>query len=192
MPPLRTSSASLRSAPIPIPSGLRPSPLEKGSRPLKGKAYGRPHGAAPTAENGPGALAQPSQAQLWNRSSGNFCKPRAQWPGRNRRKPLKFCAPEMFCLVQGVTPVNGGPGGGRHGGRGGNAVPADCAHPLAALWFLSARAERNSPPGRRNTPLRTTNPIRNLSPHPPQCEHWGTFPPGGRLNESGRRNLPCK
>ena len=52
--------------------------------------------------------------------------------------------------------------------------------------------ERNSPPGRRNTPLRTTNPIRNLSPHPPQCEHWGTFPPGGRLNESGRRNLPCK
>ena len=79
------------------------------------------------------------------------------------------------------NPVNGGPGGGRHGGRGGNAVPADCAHPLAALWFLSARAERNSPPRRRNTPLHTTNPIRNLSPHPPQCEHWGTFPPGGRL-----------
>ena len=41
-------------------------------------------------------------------------------------------------------------------------------------------------------PLRTTNPIRNLSPHPPQCEHWGTFPPGGRLNESGRRNTPLR
>ena len=36
-----------------------------------------------------------------------FQKPRAQWPGRNRRKPLKFCAPEIFCLAQGVTPVNG-------------------------------------------------------------------------------------
>ena len=39
VPPLRTSSASLRSAPVPIPSGLRPSPLDKGSRPPGGRLF---------------------------------------------------------------------------------------------------------------------------------------------------------
>ena len=34
-------------------------------------------------------------------------KARAQWPGRNRKPPLRFCVPELFCLTQGVTPVNG-------------------------------------------------------------------------------------
>ena len=121
MPPLRTSSASLRSAPVPIPSGLRPSPLDKGSRPLKGKAYGRVKTPAPTAENGPGALARQSQAQSWNRSSGNFCKPRAQWPGGNLDQPLHFCAPEIFCLAQGVTPVMGVQGVG--GMEAGAATP---------------------------------------------------------------------
>ena len=24
----------------------------------------------------------------------------------------------------------------------------------------------------------------NLAPHPPQCAHWGTFPPGGRLRKN--------
>ena len=24
----------------------------------------------------------------------------------------------------------------------------------------------------------------NLPPHPPQCAHWGTFPPGGRLRKN--------
>ena len=35
---------------------------------------------APTAETDPGTLVRTTQAQEWNRSSGNFCKPRAQWP----------------------------------------------------------------------------------------------------------------
>ena len=74
--------------------------------PIRGKACGRPK-AAPTAESGPGALARQSQAQFWNRNNSKFCKPRAQWPGLNSGKPLRFCAPEMLCLAQGVTPVNG-------------------------------------------------------------------------------------
>ena len=37
----------------------------------------------------------------------NFCTPRAQWPGGNLDQPLRFCAPEMFCPFQGVTPVTG-------------------------------------------------------------------------------------
>ena len=39
-----------------------------------------------------------------------FRKARAQWPGGDLDQPLRFCAPELFCLAQGVTPVNGGPG----------------------------------------------------------------------------------
>ena len=36
-----------------------------------------------------------------------FAKARAQWPDGNLDPPLRFCAPELFCLAQGVTPVNG-------------------------------------------------------------------------------------
>ena len=39
---------------------------------------------------------------------------RAQWPGGNFRVSLRFCAPEIFCLAQGITPVMGGPGVSRH------------------------------------------------------------------------------
>ena len=78
-----------------------------------------------------------------------FQKPRAQWPGRNRRKPLRFCAPEMFCPPQGVTPVMGV--------RGLAVLWARSARrprPLAILWFLSHRWERNSPPAGGEIPLR--------------------------------------
>ena len=66
--------------------------------------------AAPTAENGPGAFARQGQAQLWNRSSSNFCKPRAQWPGGNLNTHSNF-ARRKFCKIQQVrVPRNGGPG----------------------------------------------------------------------------------
>ena len=101
--------------------------------PGRGKACGRPK-AAPTAESGPGALARQSQAQFWNRNNSKFCKPRAQWPGLNSGKPLRFCAPEMLCLAQGVTPVNGVQGVCVI--EAGTAKPclSLCTHPLAALW----------------------------------------------------------
>ena len=54
-----------------------------------------------------GALARQSQAQRWNRTRPNFCKPRAQWPERKHKPPLRFCAPKNLCLTQGVTPVMG-------------------------------------------------------------------------------------
>ena len=75
-------------------------------------ARGRPWCAAPT-DYGPGALAEKSQAQVWNRIGCNFCTPRARWPGLNGEKALRFCAPEGFCLFQGVTPVMGVLGGRR-------------------------------------------------------------------------------
>ena len=54
-----------------------------------------------------GALARQSQAQRRNRTRPNFCKPRAQWPERKHKPPLRFCAPKNLCLTQGVTPVMG-------------------------------------------------------------------------------------
>ena len=44
---------------------------------------------------------------------------------------------------------------------------------------LAARRRRNPPARNETAPL--------SPPHPPQCAHWGTFPPGGRL----RRAAPC-
>ena len=55
----------------------------------------------------PGALARQTQAHKWDRTSGNFCKPRAQWPGGNLDQPLKFCAPEGHHPPKVVTPVMG-------------------------------------------------------------------------------------
>ena len=53
------------------------------------------------------------------------------------------------------------------------AVPGDPLVSFPSLGKkLAAGAAKFSP--------HTTNPIQNLPPHPPQCAHWGTFPPGGR------------
>ena len=48
----------------------------------RGRSQTGPPGFAPEA------LARQNQAQEWNRTSNNFCKPRAQWPGRNRTQAL--------------------------------------------------------------------------------------------------------
>ena len=64
-----------------------------------GDRKGRPYG-----ENAPGALVRQSQARRWNRTGINFCKPRAQWPGRNLDQPLKFCAPEVLHHPTGMRP----------------------------------------------------------------------------------------
>ena len=34
-------------------------------------------------------------------------KPGPSGPERNRKPPLRFCAPEIFCLTKGVTPAKG-------------------------------------------------------------------------------------
>ena len=39
----------------------------------------------------------------------------------------------------------------------------------------SRRGQSRSPPGRRNLPARNETALLS-PPHPPQCEHWGTFP----------------
>ena len=90
-----------------------------------------------------------------------FVNPGPSGPEGTAPKHSCFCAPEMFCPLQGVTPVTGVRGKGEYG----HAVSI-LSRPPAILWFLSHRWERNSPPAGGETPLRTTNAVRNLPPHP--------------------------
>ena len=139
IPPIRRGRTFSRPAggtAIPEPTLIRP--LRGHLPPGRGKAFGRPHGAAftkgfepcplirhgfavppspqgegfqatarvaPTAGTGPATLVRSRQARRWNRTYPNFCKPRAQWPGRKRSSPLHFCAPEMaYYLPVGRPP----------------------------------------------------------------------------------------
>ena len=87
------------------PYGPHPPRFARHLPPEEGLRAG--HGPAPTAESGPGALVRQSQARKWNRTGPNF--PHIQGPvaWREFRTPLRFCAPEMLCPPQGVTPVMG-------------------------------------------------------------------------------------
>ena len=182
MPPLRTSSASLRSAPIPIPSGLRPSPLEKGSRPLKGKAEGdrkgRPYGGMRTGSVcsvKPGAEQKPHRLKFWG-SQGPVAREETQIATQilragNIAGPNKYASPVMGVL-----------GGGRHGG--GEALPnrrlrptpggsqgelpqrgkRGWPGPLVTFWpsrkSLAARRRRSSPAKRA-----TQRPDEGIGPY---------------------------
>ena len=134
---------------------------------------------------GPGALVRQSQAQFLNCTSFNFCKARAQWPDGNLDQPLKFCAPEMFCLVQGVTPVMGVQGVGEYG-RGASILSPPLGGSLVS--FCPGR-KKLAPQG--EIPLRTTNAVRNPPPHPSGLRP-ATFPPGGRLREKRRNTVSHK
>ena len=135
----------------PHPSGLTASHLP----PDRGKAFGRPK-AAPTEENKPGALARQSQARVWNRSNSNFCKGQGLVAREKSPRLLKFCAPKIFCLIQGITPRNGGPGGGR--------IWARSAHPEPTPWclfgfFLGIQKEARRPQAAK-LPCINQNPQR--------------------------------
>ena len=107
-----------RKHPHPPPSGA-PSPLE--GEGLSGRVWDPPlqritktvsllrRGRSQTGPPGfaPKALARQSQAQRLNRTSRNFCTPRAQWPGGNSDQPLRFCTPELLLNFSGGTPVKG-------------------------------------------------------------------------------------
>ena len=56
---------------------------------------------APAAGTTPGALVRQSQAQLWSRSSDNFCIPRAQWPGGNLDRHSDFARRKFFIWPKG-------------------------------------------------------------------------------------------
>ena len=70
----------------------------------------RPPTQSPAQRVCVGEEEQWSERALPNRAKRGIRNPRRrrpQWAGRDLDQPLRFCAPEMFCPTQGVTPVNG-------------------------------------------------------------------------------------
>ena len=45
-----------------------------------------------------------TQAQKRNRTAEIFLSPRAQWPGKNLDRPLRFYAPEILLNLTGMCP----------------------------------------------------------------------------------------
>ena len=93
----------------------------------------------------PGALARQTQAHKWDRTSGNFCKPRARWPGRNCEKPLKFARRKFLPIPRG-NPRNGGRGKRPMdlGGAKRSRSPSDASP--GAFCLLCRHGQSRSPP----------------------------------------------
>ena len=125
----------------------------------------RPYGGNRSGDVGlanPGAGMEPQQRQ--------FLQTQGPVARREFRHPLRFCAPEGFCLLQGVTPVNRGPGadspcqgemsrsdkGDRVGeyGHGVSILSRPPSGSLVTFWpsrkSLAARRRRNPPCKKRN------------------------------------------
>ena len=122
---------------------------------LAGGRKGRPYGWKWTGRVGsanPGAGMEPHQRQ--------FLQTQGPVARREFRYSLRFCAPEMFCLIKGVTPVTGDRGKATMSTKcSSGAVPGGVL-PSFSPWKKKVAARR-----RRNIP-RTTNAIRTLPPHP--------------------------
>ena len=144
--PRRDTDWDLGAPPHPIPVW----PQGEG---LRAATWGRPYGGKRTEGVGSakvGAEGEPHQNQILQ-TQGLVAR-------RGFRVSLRFCAPEGFCLLQGITPVMGDRGptppvrgrcreateGGRVGEYGHEV--SILSRPPAILWFLSHRWERNSPP----------------------------------------------
>ena len=81
-------------------SGTRPYERTRAFRDIgRGRSQTGPRAAAraaPTDENGPGALARQRQARLWNRACPNFSQTQGPVARRGFRHSLRFCAPEIL------------------------------------------------------------------------------------------------
>ena len=104
----------------------------------------------------------------------------------NAAKSSRYASPVMgdrgpTPLVKGRWPKARGDREGEYGHE-----VSILSRPPAILWFLSHRWERNSP--RRAKP--SCNRRKGSITAPSSAPFGGTFPPGGRLKKSRRRNLP--
>ena len=112
-----------------------PIPVWPQGEGLRAATWGRPYGGKRTEGVGSakvGAEGEPHQNQILQ-TQGLVAR-------RGFRVSLRFCAPEGFCLLQGVTPVMGD--------RGKAVLWARSARrprPPAILWLLSHRWESNPP-----------------------------------------------
>ena len=102
-----------------------------GRRVREAAPYGR-HGPRRTGGHMGPPLRQKSDRERWfgnaRRGGGTapfeiFSQASPQWGGRDRGKPLRFCAPEIFHPSQGITPVIGVRGKQSYGPRRSEAEP---------------------------------------------------------------------
>ena len=91
--------------PLGAPAGGLPKPRSHphppqcehwGTFPLEAGRLGGRTMCAPTVGDRPVSLVRQSQAREWNRNSRNFCKLRAQWPGRDLERHSDF-ARRNYC-----------------------------------------------------------------------------------------------
>ena len=99
-PPLRFERTTLITGSVPL---IRLVSL--GTFP-QGKAFGRPQGSL-LRRNWTGAVGWDSQAQLRNCTSLQFLDSQGPVARLEFRHALRFCAPEIFCPTEGITPVMG-------------------------------------------------------------------------------------
>ena len=111
----------------------------------QGKAFGRPQGSL-LRRNWTGAVGWDSQAQLRNCTSLQFLDSQGPVARLEFRHTLRFCAPELFCPPQGITPVNGVRGKATMSTKcSSGAVPDDPLVSFPSLGkSLAARRRRNS------------------------------------------------
>ena len=102
-----TPWAARRGVCIPRTPPHPPQCAHWGTFPLGGGRLGGRTLCAPAVEDRLVSLARQSQAQSLNRTSPNFYKPRARWPGGNLDQSLRFCALETLLNFSGGALVNG-------------------------------------------------------------------------------------
>ena len=184
-------------SPLPIPSGLRPSPLEKGSRPLKGKAEGdrkgRPYGGMRTGSVcsvKPGAEQKPHRLKFWG-SQGPVAREETQIATQilragNFTQPCRYASPVMG--DRGPTPLVKGRWPKARGDREG-----EYGHKVSILSRPPAILKVNCPEGAREGGLghwvlshrwESTSPRRAKPCSPPyksteQKRSGGGTPQGG-------------
>ena len=123
--------------------GSAPPGGGKITTPSKGTPPRRRSEEAEAFPNSPSRAGGPGEGQASTQS------PRAGWEHPRQRANLR----------------NGGPRGWAAWRQRGCAESADCAHPLAILWFLSHRWERN-PPRRAELWEKLILRLRNVLPPP--------------------------
>ena len=150
-----------------------PSSVGAGPRPA------RNYGPAITCSAKPGAVVEPHQRKFLQTQG-----PVARWEFRPATQILRagnFVQPYRYAS----SVMGSGESGPMDLGGAKRSRSPSAASP-AAFWLLCRRGQSNSPPAGGEIPPARNETALSSPPHPPQCAHWGTFPPGGRLMEKRR------
>ena len=132
-----------------------------------------------------GALARQTQAQKRDRTRPNFCKPRAQWPGRNRTQVLLILRAGNPMPTQRDNPRKRGPGKGEY-----ERVSAHFEPSPGAFCLLFRHGKRRSPPGTRavrTKKLSLAAKLGTLRDGAPRSSRPTTKPKPSLVRRRGRR-----